>query len=1125
MTEVYNIEPEELDEIEYYEIITLDEIIKENPTFIAFSREEIFDELYNFFKNSNKASMLTDLFYKNNSTDIINYVFVANAEMKEVQDDIEEFIKDFKAMTRMRYKECQAEKNKYFFALTYDIQSQNIRLKPYAKTTIELQDTNKAMNFFYPVSAEDDTNIPILAAYYNAPTSTLNDYLSQKVISHTMKKDAFNYAESDAYSDINKLISVVKPKMQTIVDKMQIDDDDFDLDYNHLNNILNRFNTSLEDIHISDFEILKQHLQPILEIKPHTIKYKKFRIKENSVSNDKIDFYNMIQNITNLLSFPEKMKEDYALLIATLEDEKMNINAPSLLYNTINDIVAAVVNNDIQLEEIIQNLDANRKVLIIDHVIRTLKGINANDVENISRMLQDMTERFTALKGIMNDIFDFHFIDLYEDIKEIKEANDYTGYEGIPDIYKNDPNFEGMPLDDDEDLMDVDVGVNKITKMSLEKYWLSIDYKDALGFTEMLKIVLPIISNLQEVAVLQIDYDLLCRELYNRFAGIPTKFDMMRNIFAAADMKMSDDYIKDVVKITPGIALVQPISSVADDVSRLVQQCNREFIVFMYDMLYTAIAWWSLVIQEDILNATLIFDMNLCQASYIDKWSEDELPLKDSSKQDKGVLPYLAAILEDIMIENNDTGVPHAIIKNSMKVIEGTYAESIERLRNSAKNISKKKDKGAETYTNLLETIKERKKNRLLTDYIDALMYMPSYKYKKIHKFLLGCCLQKIGKEFTVDSDIDSNNRKGLIAAKKKYAANRETNKPRYVMYVPEVQSKAGPEPDARKKLHTDKKYDSDSDEDDIHKSSNDLILPVEPDIEDVATMQSWYESMYDKSSLFPNKILDIIIAEKSTKTTKEHADNFVECLCKTAGNRTQEFAGLFFNEKNVNYKNVLNMLCQIFNTFPTSLDDEKMLLQSAITSIQDIMKELDKLTECINEDNKADVFRIKKYIAARATCLPCSPDNAINNILYASINVSNGFVTQISKHVFTTLIKYLRMVDMPTMEDNIKFINTIREQNKVKILNNMNTKTVEERDLMNSLKKIGLKYDENDDDAPNLNPDARGKKDNDNADGDTDNDVDDDFFEEEEAEYALGPEDEYNDDDLDRAEYGFIYS
>ena len=43
---VYQLEDEELPEVSYYEIITLDEMIKENPTFIAFSREEIFNELF-----------------------------------------------------------------------------------------------------------------------------------------------------------------------------------------------------------------------------------------------------------------------------------------------------------------------------------------------------------------------------------------------------------------------------------------------------------------------------------------------------------------------------------------------------------------------------------------------------------------------------------------------------------------------------------------------------------------------------------------------------------------------------------------------------------------------------------------------------------------------------------------------------------------------------------------------------------------------------------------------------------------------------------------------------------------------------------------------------------------------
>lgn len=1123
MTEVYNIEPEELDEIEYYEIITLDEIIKENPTFIAFSRDEIFDELYNFFKNSNKASMLTDLFYKNNNTDIINYVFVADAKKKEVNDDINDFVEDFAAMTKMVYHNGQVEKNKYFFALTYDMHSERIRLKPYAKTTIEIEIEidKKKINLFYPVFGHDDTNIPILAAYYNTPTSTTNDYLSQKVISHTMKKEPFNYAKSDAYSDINKLISVVKPKMQTIVEKMQIEEDDFDLDYNNLNNILNRFNTSLEDIHINDFEILKEHLQPILEIKPHTINYKKYKIKDITVSNDKIEFFNKIQNIINLLTFSEEIKQEYALLITSLEDEKMNINAPPLLYNTINDIVNAVINNEIQLEEIVENLDANRKVWIINNAINTTKGINANDIENITVMLQDITERFKSLQGTVKDIFDLHFIDLYADIKEIKEANDYTGYAGTPAIYKNDPNFEGIATEDD-DLQDItiDISVNKISKMSLEKYWLSIDYKDARGFTEMLKIVLPIINNVQELAVLQLNYDVLCKELYNRFSGIPTKFDIMRNIFMNADMKMSDEYIRDVIKITPAEALSQSTSSDADNVSALVQQCNKEFIVYLYDMLYTAIAWWSLVIQEDVLNDTLIFDMNLCQAAYIDKWTEDELPLKES-KQEKGVLPYIAVILEDIMMENNEMGLPHGIIKNSMKIVDTIYSETIQRLRNNAKDMTKKKDKGAETYTNLLETIKERKKNRLLNDYIDALMYMPSYKYKKIHKFLLGCCLQKIGKEFSVDSDIDPNNRKGLIAAKKKYAANRETTKPRYAMYVPEPSAILEKEKPTKKTNLPD----DDSDSDDIT-HSQDLILPdiqYDNGTNEQHTITAWFESMYDKSPLLPNKLLNEFKAQKSTNIAKDYADAFIQCVCKTSKHTHQEFAGLFFNEKSVNYKNIMNILCTIFNTSPTETDDEKLLLQTAITNIQDVLKDMEKLIECVNEENIADIIRIKKYIAARALCLPCNPDNAKNHILYASINVSNGFINRISDEVYNTVIKYLRMIKMPTMEDNIKFINSIREQYKVKILNVMNKKTIEERDLMSSLKKIGLKYndaDDMDDEGVNdqivLNPD----KNNDEL-----NDFDEDFIDTE-AEYTLGAEDEYNDeDDLDRTEYGFIYS
>ena len=46
---------EEIPDIEYYELVSIEEIIKTNPNFIAFSKEEIYNEIFNFVdKNKNR---------------------------------------------------------------------------------------------------------------------------------------------------------------------------------------------------------------------------------------------------------------------------------------------------------------------------------------------------------------------------------------------------------------------------------------------------------------------------------------------------------------------------------------------------------------------------------------------------------------------------------------------------------------------------------------------------------------------------------------------------------------------------------------------------------------------------------------------------------------------------------------------------------------------------------------------------------------------------------------------------------------------------------------------------------------------------------------------------------------
>jgi hypothetical protein len=142
---IYQIEDEDLPEIEYFEILTMGEIIKHNPTFIAFSREEIYNELYDFFNDSNKSDNIADLFFKDKSANLQNYVFVVDAHKKQYDcedEDIESVVDTVNKMTKLSYNIAQTEKRKLMFAITYDDDAKHIRLKPKSYTNSKQQWTN-----------------------------------------------------------------------------------------------------------------------------------------------------------------------------------------------------------------------------------------------------------------------------------------------------------------------------------------------------------------------------------------------------------------------------------------------------------------------------------------------------------------------------------------------------------------------------------------------------------------------------------------------------------------------------------------------------------------------------------------------------------------------------------------------------------------------------------------------------------------------------------------------------------------------------------------------------------------------------------------------------------------------
>ena len=186
----FNYEDEELNEIDYFELVSLDEIIKLNPVFVAFSQEELYDNFYNFFKNKTKAEGFLKLFNEiierqKNPYNINNYIIITDAKRDNFQDlDIEDFVTKIKANNKEQIQFALKNKNKLWFPLVYNIEN-SINFSPSSISVLEL---NKNDN--YIIFKDDEREIPVLAVYYYEPSSTNNTNLNEKIVDF-LNKDRY----------------------------------------------------------------------------------------------------------------------------------------------------------------------------------------------------------------------------------------------------------------------------------------------------------------------------------------------------------------------------------------------------------------------------------------------------------------------------------------------------------------------------------------------------------------------------------------------------------------------------------------------------------------------------------------------------------------------------------------------------------------------------------------------------------------------------------------------------------------------------------------------------------------------------------------------------------------------
>ena len=1134
---------EDLDDIEYTEILSFEEMSKINPSFIALDKEEIYNNLYIFFKNKKKSDLMRNLFYEiliNNDgkngkiNDYTNYIFDTESELvKYVDDDtidkktlLENFIENYKDKSKFR------EFYKRKFSASYNINSDKIRLKPTHNTNIiiaENKEFNKAdFPKYYPIIKEypiircsqidkveyisnindgDDINLPINGAYYKIPTSTNDDYMYTKIASHLVNSINTNYKSSDNYKDIYELIKDTRPDLGLIIDEIKENKDSFYLDYSNINNIFKKYDYSLDFITDKDLEVLSDYMYSIIkDEKERKNIHKNFKIKKPELINRKLTFFDNIDktlkhiNISSeIVSFLEKTVE----LIKNYKDDIMQSNNVPLKNYNIYDIIKQINEDTVKIEDVLEELKLSIKNINIDNTLETINNI-LEAKENIEDIKEYHNNNKNLFKYSREHIFDYdtdgkHFVISKRENKAICDANDVDNYEGLQDDDDIiDDENKGVANDDNQNTNN-----KNINNYDLNAYISNINYRNDKGFIEILKIILTIIKSINDVANIDIDYDEISGFLFKKYRGESTRYEKYLKEFETRDKDEAIKYAKKYSEMFP-IHIRKLLSDKKyDKINRdIIKGVNEKFIKTINEIFYNSICFWIVDIQDKIIKNKISLDINNLNPNHIDRLNTH------------GLLYYTVDIINDFFTStdnNND------------------YMINIEDLRRTLKHIIEKeyKDIDEDILNELLHKKGYEKKNRCNNDkykdidderyYINKLLFTPNNnsKYEKIHKYIQGCCLRKLDNNFNDISDFENTNNSEIIKLKEHYSKVRINNIERDIRFTP---------PKIIKKVaKKGKKQDDEITRDDDNETDDDIYMNEDKEkynnIKYINNKQytyninnydvtEWLESMRDVSELLPNNLIDNFKNEDLDFARTTITDN-IKKLKKIKKNINIEF----LNCKYINYKEILLNICKTLyvnvNSFPKYKENDilKKKVFDAIKEIKTMIKHLYKLNK-IKSDNDDDEDEIGNDVDSYVNLINLSVISYSLNYpdLSGIENIPSDFITYNTSELYEYLKNYVegKYNRFLTSEEIAVFINEKREEYKNKKLKQYQNLTIEENELRRQVKATGIIKDKYD-----VEDDGDGAKEGDVK-------IDDDYKDEEKDEDYNGNDDDDDDDDID---------
>ena len=505
------------------------------------------------------------------------------------------------------------------------------------------------------------------------------------------------------------------------------------------------------------------------------------------------------------------------------------------------------------------------------------------------------------------------------------------------------------------------------------------------------------------------------------------------------------------------------------------REINAECTRALRTAFLSGIAAWVIQTQRAAVARAFVFDVLSAHPIFIDKWSVYGPPLTPAAgaqREAAGTLQYIAHVAADT------PAPPSAATSEALRFADAAelFAAVLPVFRDVFPDESaalaadwasykahqdSKAAKAKAAKDSLRAALEARHVPRILREYIRTLLYLPGLLASgpaatARGAAISGCCYQRITPEFRADTDW-AQKEKNLANLKAVYGRKRLTQADREIIALPRKPAAARAPPPAAP----------------APAAAPPAPVPI---AEQATRVTAWLTELRapDAAPLayLPHALIGEILRD-SRQALGPPIDRAIASAIRTSGTRYQTLAASLTAVGEVaTLLSLLNQLQTAYRAIVAERYSEEAAPGAAnerayLAAVQSNLATFkaawtDPATgpgaplAIYDERDLPLITRLFHYIVARALCGPAIPESAARP-LSVPLPVNATFLRDVTGRMLKVTSAALTAMQMPTVADQQAFITEEREKQKKEILDQYNDLTVEARQLVLQMKKLGM--------------------------------------------------------------------